>query len=116
MNADGSLDTAFNPTGGMNSNVYAIALDSSGKPYAGGFSPQSTAQLATDIARMNADGSLDTAFNPTGGMNSFVSAIAIDSSGKPYVGGGFTTVNGTARNRYRQNERRRQPGYCFQPQ
>jgi hypothetical protein len=47
MNADGSLDTAFNPTGGMNTTVDAIAIDSSGKPYVGAVSPQSTAQLAT---------------------------------------------------------------------
>ncbi|WP_236508538.1 DUF4347 domain-containing protein, partial [Tychonema sp. BBK16] len=99
MNADGSLDTAFNPTGGMNSAVRATALDSSGKPYVGGFFTTVNGTARNYIARMNADGSVDTAFNPTGGMNGFVIAIALDSSGKPYVGGGFTTVNGTAINR-----------------
>ncbi|MEG4494677.1 DUF4347 domain-containing protein, partial [Microcoleus sp. D3_18_C4] len=99
MNADGSLDTAFNPTGGMSNVVWAIALDSSGKLYAGGYFNNVNGTARNYIARMNADGSLDTAFNPTGGMNNFVSAIAVDSSGKPYVGGEFTTVNGTARTR-----------------
>ncbi|MEG5042868.1 MULTISPECIES: DUF4347 domain-containing protein [unclassified Microcoleus] len=98
MNADGSLDTAFNPTGGMDSNVYAIALDSSGKPYVGGGFTTVNGTARNYIARMNADGSLDTAFNPTGGMSLSVDAIALDSSGKPYVGGAFNTVNGTARN------------------
>jgi len=99
MNADGSLDTAFNPTGGMNLNVSAIALDSSGKLYAGGLFTTVNGTARNYIARMNADGSLDTAFNPSSGMNNNVAAIALDSSGKPYAGGNFTTVNGTARNR-----------------
>src|SRR4028118_2228206 len=97
MNPDGSLDNAFNPTDGMNGIVYAIALDSSGKLYAGGTFTTVNGTDRKYIARMNPDGSLDTAFNPNGGMNGFVSEIAIDSSGKPYVAGSFTTVNGTDR-------------------
>ncbi|MEG4407539.1 DUF4347 domain-containing protein, partial [Microcoleus sp. MON2_D5] len=96
MNADGSLDTAFNPTGGMNDSVFAIALDSSGKLYAGGQFTTVNGTARSRIARMNADGSLDTAFNPGTGMNNDVLEIAIDSSGKPYVGGLFNTVNGIA--------------------
>jgi hypothetical protein len=98
MNPEGTLDNAFNPTGGMNSDVYAIALDSSGKPYVGGRFSTVNGTARNRIARMNADGSLDTAFNPTGGMDDAVEGIAIDSSGKLYAGGYFTTVNGTARN------------------
>src|SRR5919202_1879531 len=98
MNADGSLDTAFNPTGGMDYRVNAIAIDSSGKLYAGGDFTTVNGTARNYIARMNADGSLDNAFNPTGGMDNRVNAIAIDSRGKLYAGGHFTTVNGTARN------------------
>src|SRR5919202_38075 len=98
LNGDGTLDTTFNPTGGMNSSVVALALDSSGKLYAGGTFTTVNGTARNYIARMNADGSLDNAFNPTGGMDYRVNAIAIDSSGKLYAGGYFTTVNGTARN------------------
>jgi hypothetical protein len=49
------------------------------------------------IARLNADGSLDTAFNPD--ANGSVHAIAVQADGKILVGGTFTTIGGQARNR-----------------
>jgi len=99
MNTDGSLDTTFNPGTGINGTVNAIALDSSGKPVVGGGFTTVNGTARNDIARMNTDGSLDTTFNPGTGMDNSVLAIALDSSGKPVVGGLFTTVNGTGRNR-----------------
>ena len=51
------------------------------------------------LARVNTDGSLDQTFNTGNGANSFVSALAIDSSGKVVIGGAFTSFNGVSRNR-----------------
>ncbi len=43
------------------------------------------------------DGALDTTFNPGGaGANKAVRAMAFASDGKIYIGGDFTTYNGTA--------------------
>ncbi|MEG4853250.1 DUF4347 domain-containing protein, partial [Microcoleus sp. B5-D4] len=99
LNADGSLDTTFNPGTGMNNDVWSIALDSSGKPVVGGDFTTVNGTPRSRIARLNANGSLDATFNNFGGMNNRVSSIALDSSGKPVVGGYFAVVNGTARSR-----------------
>lgn len=49
----------------------------------------------TNLARLNADGTLDTSFNANiaGGQ---VNAIALQSDGSILIGGTFTTVNGVA--------------------
>ncbi|WP_019487374.1 beta strand repeat-containing protein, partial [Kamptonema formosum] len=78
MNADGSLDTTFNPGTGMGNNLFAIALDSSGKPVVGGQFTTVNGTTRNRIARMNTDGSLDTTFNPSTGMNNSVFALAVD--------------------------------------
>ena len=66
LNADGTVDTGFNP--GANGNVYALAVQPDGKILVGGeFSTMGgggTARRTRDrLARLNADGSLDS-FNP----------------------------------------------------
>ncbi|MEI8080057.1 MAG: delta-60 repeat domain-containing protein, partial [bacterium] len=48
------------------------------------------------IARLNADGSLDTAFNPS--LDSEVDALAVQVDGMLVIGGGFSQVNGIRRN------------------
>ncbi len=49
------------------------------------------------IARMNPDGTLDTAFNPN--ASAVVQSIALQADGKILVGGNFTTIGGQTRNR-----------------
>ncbi len=61
VNADGSLDTAFNPdVGGSSSSVLAIAVQPDGKIIIGGFFTAVSGVTRNFIARLNADGSLDT--------------------------------------------------------
>src|SRR5476651_2660840 len=45
------------------------------------------------IARLNSDGTLDTAFNPN--ANGAVNVIAVQADGKILVGGSFSQSNGT---------------------
>jgi uncharacterized delta-60 repeat protein len=99
LNADGSLDTSFAPTGtGLNNGVKAVAIDTNGKILVGGGFTSYNGAPSNYIARLNSDGSLDTSFAPTGtGLNNAVQAIAIESSGKILVGGNFTSYNGTIR-------------------
>ncbi len=93
LNSDGSVDTTFKPT--PNAPVAAIVLQSSGQILIGGTftSIQANGAAAVtvgNIARLNADGSLDKTFNPT--ANNQVRAIAIQSNGQILIGGAFTSL------------------------
>jgi uncharacterized delta-60 repeat protein len=99
LNEDGSLDTSFNPGIGANSNVSTSALQSDGKIIIGGDFTSFNGTPIDRIARLNADGSLDTSFNPGTGANSFVFTSALQNDGKIIIGGNFTSYNGTSINR-----------------
>lgn len=94
LNADGSLDTGFNPT--ANSTVSVVALQPDGKVLLGGSFSSFTPNGATAptgrqfFARLNADGTLDTAFNPS--LNARVSTIVVQSDAKIVLGGTFTSI------------------------
>jgi uncharacterized delta-60 repeat protein len=91
LNSDGSLDTGFNPS--ANAQVAAIVVQSDNKIIIGGsFSAvqPNGATLQTSrnsLARLNSDGTLDTAYNPN--PNSVVSALALQSDGKLVLAGTF---------------------------
>lgn len=98
LNADGTLDTAFNPI--VDNVVYGIAVQPDGKILLGGVFTNVGGQTRNFIARLNSDGSLDTAFNP--GANNAVYGIALQPDGKILVGGEFSGANsigGQSRNR-----------------
>jgi len=99
LNPDGSKDTGFDNTTGFNDLPTAIATDSNGKIYVGGQFTTYKGVTENRIIRLNADGSKDTDFDNTTGFNSTVLRIAIDSNGKIYVGGSFTTYKGVTENR-----------------
>jgi uncharacterized delta-60 repeat protein len=101
LNADGSLDASFNPGTGVNGIVRTLALQSDGKVLIGGDFSSYNGTPRNRIARLNADGSLDTTFNPgTGtGAASAVASIALQPDGKMLIGGAFRSYNGTSRNR-----------------
>ena len=46
------------------------------------------------VARLNRDGSLDGGFNPGTGPNNALVGLALQSDGKPIIGGFFTAVGG----------------------
>jgi hypothetical protein len=50
-----------------------------------------------NLARLNTDGTVDTGFNLN--ADSTVDALAVQSDGKILIGGQFSTIGGTARNR-----------------
>jgi hypothetical protein len=83
-----------------NGAVYCTTVDpTTGKIYIGGNFTTWDGVAINRIARLNTDGTLDTSFNPGSGFNDVVRVITLDSSGKLYVGGQFTTYNGVANNR-----------------
>ena len=93
LDATTGLADSFDPN--ANDDVRSIAVQADGKILAGGLfttlSPNGGATVTrTGIARLNPDGTLDTAFNPN--ANSVVYAIAVQADGKILAGGGFTTL------------------------
>ena len=95
LNADGSLETDFNP--GADGTVSAIAVQPDGKILVGGYFTTLGGGLTGSIeryyiGRLNTDGSVDTSFEP--GANNIVSAIAVQPDGRILVGGYFTTLGG----------------------
>lgn len=98
LNADGSLDTSFNPGGtGVGGTVSALALQPDGKIVVGGFLRVYNGNAAAPdmVLRLNADGSLDATFNPGGsGFDNGVRALALQADGRILVGGGFSSYNG----------------------
>jgi uncharacterized delta-60 repeat protein len=99
INANGTLDETFNPGIGPNSLVLTTSIQSDGKIIIGGDFTAYSGTARNRIARLNADGSVDESFNPGTGANLRVQTTAIQNDGKIIVGGGFTSYNGTGRNR-----------------
>lgn len=101
LHINGDLDTSFDPGTGFNGGVECVARQSDGKLLVGGLFISYNGVARNSIARLNADGSLDTSFDPgtgvQGGFIGEVYAILIQSDGKIIIGGEFTTFNGTAR-------------------
>ena len=94
LNVDGSLDNSFDPGSGFNRDVYQLVTQPDGKILAVGIFVTYNGTPRNSFARINADGSLDTEFNPTVAN---VAVAAVQADGKILIGGSFTTVNGTAR-------------------
>jgi uncharacterized delta-60 repeat protein len=99
LNNDGSLDTGFITNIGFNDEVRFIApaTDGSGDVYVGGSFTNYNGTAVGGIVRLNLDGTLDTNFVTGTGFNGEVKIIApaIVGIGDVYVGGSFTSYNGT---------------------
>lgn len=94
LNADGTLDSSFDPN--ADADVSCIALQPDGKIVIGGsfgtLQPNGAVLPAvrSRIARLNADGTVDTSFDPN--ANNEVGSIALQPDGKILIGGGFSTL------------------------
>lgn len=96
---NGTLDTSFDSGTGVGSGFISSAnIQSDGKIVLGGFYSFYNGTKRSHIARIHADGSLDTTFNPGTGADSPIYSTAIQSDGKIIIAGGFTSYNGTAIN------------------
>jgi uncharacterized delta-60 repeat protein len=81
----------FNPNIPSNQ-VYSIAVQADGKILIGGWFTAVGGVPRNNIARLNADGTVDTGFNPI--ADNIVYSIAVQADGKILLGGSFTTVGG----------------------
>ncbi len=97
LNADGSLDTGFNPGNGANNSVFAVALDPTGKIWIAGAFTQYNGQTRNRVAKLNSNGTLDTNINSGTGADADIFDIALQLDGKVLIGGQLRDYNGTAR-------------------
>src|SRR6266478_9276453 len=92
----------FDPN--ANGVVRVVVVQPDGKILIGGdfttLSPNGGVAVTRNrIARLNPDGTLDTAFNPNAsGTNCTIHAIGVQADGKVVVGGNFTSIGGQMRN------------------
>lgn len=100
LNPNGSLDTSFLHTGAMDGSVNCIAVQPNGKILIGGNFSTYNGIERNNLARINADGTLDTSFIPGAtatDMSSQINTIAVSQDGAIYVGGKFDAYNGIPR-------------------
>jgi len=96
LNADGTRDAAFNAAayvtpGGLPGAVNSLVQQADGKILVGGWFTVLNGQTRNGLGRLNADGSLDTSFNPDGGGY----PLAVQADGKILVGSGRLNADGT---------------------
>ncbi|MEZ4856749.1 MAG: delta-60 repeat domain-containing protein, partial [Gelidibacter sp.] len=94
---NGSIDGTFQPGTGANNAILATKIQPDGKIIIAGTFTNYNGTNINRIARLNADGSLDSSFNVGTGSNGKVDALAIQSDGKILIGGLFTEYNGLQR-------------------
>lgn len=89
INANGSLDTTFNPGDGPNDRVFAVALQADGKILVGGNFSQFNGQTRRGIARLYPDGTLDPDFSHNVETYSSAECIAVQPDENILLGGEF---------------------------
>ena len=94
VNTNGSLNTVFNPGTGADGTVFAVAVQNDGKVLIGGAFTNVGGMFRPRLARLNANGTVDTTFNPGLGPNDIVRAITVQPDGRILIGGSFTLFNG----------------------
>jgi uncharacterized delta-60 repeat protein len=96
LNADGTLDPAFNVGIGADVAVYALAVQANGQILAGGgFNDFDNVTIDSHLVRLNTDGSLDTSYSPN--LDLFISeidCILVQPDGKAVIGGEFLVEGG----------------------
>jgi uncharacterized delta-60 repeat protein len=99
LNPDGSLDTTFlSGLAGANGSVQSIVCQTDGRILLGGSFGSVNGDFRHFIARVMADGSQDTSFNPGPGADNVVNAVAETFAGtnrEIYVAGAFGNISGS---------------------
>jgi uncharacterized delta-60 repeat protein len=87
LNADGTLDTTFDPLQGFDQSPDVVVLQDDGKILVGGYFNLYNGVTRNHIVRLNADGSLDNAFDPGNQFTDDIRSIAVQPDGRIVVGG-----------------------------
>jgi uncharacterized delta-60 repeat protein len=89
LNPDGSLDPSFDPGTGPDFSIGSMALQPDAKLLIGGSFTVYNGTVRTHVARVNADGSIDTSFVPAVNDNDTIYSVRVQPDGKVVLGGGF---------------------------
>ncbi len=97
LGLDGGIESILNISAASIGSVSVLAGQPDGKAIIGGDFDLINNVSRSNFARVNADGSTDSTFNPGSGFNVVPKKIIIQTDGKILVGGNFTGYDGTAR-------------------
>lgn len=97
LNLDGTLDETFNQGTGANNTIRTILVQPDDKILIGGDFTTYNGVTRNRIARLNADGTLDTSFDGGAAANGAVYKIQTAPSGGFYIVGAFTAYASTSR-------------------
>jgi len=99
LNTNGTLDTTFqNSMAGADGYVGCVAYDPAGRVLVGGQFSHMNNAARNWIARLNADGSLDTNFLAT--IDNYLELVQVQPDSRVMIEGSYiTTVDGRSRNR-----------------
>jgi len=90
LNSNGSLDTTFNPATSGAETILSVAVQSDGKIIIGGNNFRYNTPVRGNVARLNADGTVDQTFNQGRGIGGGgVRALKIRSNTRLLIGGTF---------------------------
>ena len=111
LNQDGTVDPTFDPGSGLDYSggsfgsgwLNQLKLQADGKLLIAGIFNKVNGTNRNYVARLNANGSLDTGFDDgsgpvAGNVIGDVRGLGVLADGRVIVGGGFTSLNGTACN------------------
>lgn len=94
LNSDGSVDASFNPDRPNNS-VRCVEVQSDGQVFIAGAFTQVGTTSRNGAARLQSNGTLDTAYNPN--LDGSITASALQTDGRIVVAGTFKNVGGLSR-------------------
>ncbi len=92
---DLAVDPTFNAGSTYSGNVNIVIPQSDGRLVVGGTFSSINGVARSRLARLNSDGTVDSAFNPGATFNGTVSSVSLAPGGKVVVGGWFTPGNTT---------------------
>ncbi len=101
LGTNGALDINFNPSlVGGSSSIYALALQSDGKILVAGSFTNVSGTGTTNLARLNATGTVDSNFKPVRfgpAAGTALYSVAVDTQGRVLAGGNFASCNSLVR-------------------
>ncbi|SHL29765.1 T9SS sorting signal type C domain-containing protein [Flavobacterium saccharophilum] len=96
---NGLPDLSFDVGLGADAIIETVLIQPDNKILVGGHFSSFNGKMVSRLVRLNADGSIDPAFNIGNGFDKYIYTIALQSDGKIILGGNFVNYNGTAQKR-----------------